>query len=100
MDLTWDRRSRLATLGFSPVGQSIPLGEGFERYEVDIADEGDPDTILRTLGATDADRITSPAVTYTAAMIAADSTTIGSIVYRVYQISETVGRGYPLERIA
>ena len=67
------------------------LGEDYEAYQVDIFADGTYATVKRTLDAT------SPAVTYSSAMQAADFGGNQSTLYlKVYQLSSSVGRGYPL----
>ncbi len=91
--ITWRRRSRLATRGISTLGQSIPLGEETESYEVDIVG-GSPPAVVRTLTAT------SETATYTAAQQSTDGLSPGGITYRVRQISAVIGDGYELEQAA
>lgn len=80
--INWIRRDRKDN---SSVG-TPQLNEYNERYEIDIFNGA---SVVRTLTAT------SPTVTYTQAQQVTD---FGSgqtaIVIKVYQISETVGRGY------
>jgi hypothetical protein len=100
--ITCRLRSRLSVRGISTLGQSIPLGEDSAAAELDIATVGSPATILRTLTGVITGTSTgrTATFTYTAAQQATDSTTHGSIYYRAYQISETIDRGYPLEKAA
>lgn len=84
-DLEWVRRTRIG--GQWRSGQSIPLSEDSEEYEVEIMNGS---TVVRTITG-----LTSPAYTYSAA----DQTTdFGSgqsaLTFRVYQISSKVGRGF------
>jgi hypothetical protein len=82
--ITWARRSRLAADVFA----TLPLGEASEAYEVDILDGDD---VVRTLSAT------STTAAYNAAQQVADFGGVqSSIDVAVYQMSATVGRGYPL----
>lgn len=100
--ITCSLRSRLTTRGISTLGQSIPLGEDSEAGEFDILSVGSPESVVRTLTGTITGTNTGRTMTatYTAAMQAADGLSPGSILYRAYQISETVGRGYELEKAA
>jgi hypothetical protein len=83
--LTWNRRDRFGRELRS--GQTLPLSEASEAYEVDIYDT-DGTTILRTLSVTDA------TATYTAAQQTTDFGTLPTEVdVAVYQIGE-LGRGY------
>jgi hypothetical protein len=89
LTLTWARRNRQfpPTLG----GGEVPVGEALEAYEVDVVVGGSPD-IARTLTTN------TPSVEYTAAEQTADGLAPGSpVTFRVYQISATIGRGYPAE---
>lgn len=99
--ITCSLRSRLATRGISTLGQSIPLGEDSAAGEFDVLAVGSPSsirTLTGTITGTSGGRTMT--ATYTAAQQASDGTVAGSIIYRAYQISETVGRGYALEKIA
>lgn len=89
--VSWERRTRLSARGISAIGQSIPLGEESEAYEVDVTSVGSPSSVVRTLSAT------TNLARYTAAMQAADGLSPGSITYTAHQMSATVGRGYPTE---
>lgn len=84
--ISWTPRTRL-TGSLWTTGVELPMGEAAEAYEVDILDGG---TVKRTLTSS------SPSVTYTSAQQIADwgaeQTTID---VAIYQISATVGRGYP-----
>lgn len=85
LTINWVRRSRIG--GGWTDGGDVPLGEETEAYEVDIMDG---DTVVRTLEVTDE----------TATYSAADQTTdFGSAQAEVdviiYQMSATVGRGFP-----
>jgi hypothetical protein len=94
------RRSRLSTTGLSTVGQNIPLGEETEAYEIDIlGDIGSPPEspseqgVVRTISASSASGIS-----YTAAQQDEDHLVAGGrVTVRAYQMSTSVGRGYPLE---
>jgi hypothetical protein len=84
--LSWDRRTRLAA---DTLHLPRPLGESTEAYSIDIMDG---DTVLRTLTSS------TPSIAYSAADQTADGITPGDpVTANVYQISGTIGRGYPLE---
>ncbi len=88
-DLTirWTRRTRIGGAWRDRVG--VPLSENTESYEVDVLDGS---TAVRTLTTG------SPSVTYTASQQQTDFGAVQSAVtVRIYQMSATVGRGYPLE---
>lgn len=92
---TWQRRTRFDVRIIGTLGISVPLGEEVEAYALDIYADGTYATVVRTIGAA------VGAAVYTAAEQVADGLTPGDAVhYRVYQISASVGRGYPLERAA
>jgi hypothetical protein len=87
--LTWKRRTRLSTRFVGSGGINVPLGEASEAYSVDIMDG---DTVVRTIATTAA------TLTYSSADQTADfGAPQSSLTVRVYQISATVGRGYPAE---
>jgi hypothetical protein len=87
--LEWVRRSRAGT---ELVAGDVPLWEASESYEVHILDASDLATVVRVLYAS------TPTATYTAADQAVDfGGPVPALVIRVYQLSATVGRGYPLE---
>lgn len=82
--LSWVRRTRVPWMALTG---PAPLGETSERYEVDVIVGGNP---VRTLTAT------APAVAYSAAEQTADGITLGApVTIRVFQLSETRGRGRP-----
>jgi hypothetical protein len=86
--LTWVRRTRIA--GDSWEQADVPLGEEFERYDVEILDAVGA-TVLRTMSG-----LTAPAWTYPASLQTADfGAPQPSLKWRVYQISATYGRGIP-----
>lgn len=76
--ITWDRRTRLKTRFASSVGMSVPLGEASEAYEVELLDGSD--VLVDTFDAA------TGSVTF--------SGSYTGYKVRIYQISETVGRGY------
>ena len=87
--LTWVRRTRDGGEWRDNVDAS--LGETSEAYQVDVFSDGAYATVKRTISTT------SPAATYTSA----DQTTDfggnqGTLYLKIYQMSATVGRGYPL----
>src|SRR5262249_53442398 len=84
LTITWVRRTRIG--GNWADGQEVPLGEFDERYEADVMSGS---TVKRTISVT----------AETASYSATDQTTDfgspqSSISIRVYQISNTVGRGF------
>lgn len=92
LDIYAVRRTRIA----AEWGDSdyVPLNEDIEAYELDIITDGSPDTVLRTLSGT------SFPIAYTAAQQTTDfGSPQSSIRVLVYQISASVGRGYPTEAI-
>lgn len=87
--LTWVRRTRLSENWLAGI---VPLGEAAEAYEVVIYSSNTFATVKRVIAAT-----TRSAV-YTSAQQIADFGSNQSTLYvRVYQISDVVGRGNPLE---
>lgn len=86
--LQWTRRGRLS--GEWRDGVDVPLSEASEAYEVEIYSAGFA-ALVRTITG-----LATPAATYTAAQQTADfGSPQASICVRVYQLSATVGRGYP-----
>lgn len=87
--LSWTRRGRVSPDWRSSV--DVPVGEASEAYEVEIYDGSGYATVKRTLTAS------TPAAAYTSAQQVTDFGANQATLYvRVYQISATVGRGYPL----
>lgn len=87
--LSWTRRGRVSPDWRSSV--DVPVGEASEAYEVEIYDGSGYATVKRTLTSS------TSAVAYTSAQQVTDFGANQATLYvRVYQISETVGRGYPL----
>lgn len=85
LTITWVRRTRIGGAWRDMVDAA--LGETSEAYEVEILDGS---TVVRTITG-----LTSPTATYTAAQQTTDGLTPGDPVsVVVYQMSETVGRGY------
>lgn len=100
LTINWDRRSRrLAAALWTPA-----LQEGSEDYEVDIM-SGSPLAVLRTITTTPSANgsvITAATQTclYDVADVIADGLTPGDpVTVRIYQLSETVGRGHVKEEI-
>jgi hypothetical protein len=86
LTLSWHRRTRLAT---GTLHLPAPLGEASEAYSIDIILDGE---VVRTLTSS------TQSVAYSAADQAADGITPGDpITVNVFQLSASVGRGYPLE---
>jgi hypothetical protein len=82
---SWIRRKR----GPMPASWdvTVPLGEDSESYEIDVLSGS---TVVRTLHAT------TPSALYAAADETADfGGPQSSLAVRVYQMSATVGRGFP-----
>jgi hypothetical protein len=73
----WVRRGRVAANWMD--GVDVPLGETSEAYAVEVSDEYDVEIISSTT-------VTSPSATITAS---------SGYIVRVYQLSATVGRGFP-----
>lgn len=86
--LNWVRRTRLSENWLAGI---VPLGEASERYESVLYTNSSFDTVIRVISST-----TRSAV-YTTAMQAEDGYSGGPLYVRVFQISDTVGRGHPLE---
>lgn len=88
--LSWSRRSRLSTTFMGAVGSSVPIGEASESYAVDVYSAGFA-TLKRTIASV------SPSVIYTAAQQVEDfGAAQSSLAFNVYQLSQAVGRGYPM----
>lgn len=86
---TWDRRTRLSDQWW--LG-NVPLGEASERYEMVIYTNNTYATERRSI------LVTARTATYTSAMQTADGVTPGATAYvRIFQLSDTVGRGFPLQ---
>src|SRR5690606_17944505 len=83
LTIAWVRRDRIGADSWDQ--SEIPMSETSEAYEVDILNGG---TVVRTLTAT------SPSVVYTAVQQTADfGAPQSSVPVRVYQRSQTFGRG-------
>lgn len=87
--LLWTRRSRVDTEWRDYV--DVPIGESSEQYQIDIYDSGSYAAVKRTIAAT------SPTAAYSAADQTVDFGSGQSTLYiKLYQLSATIGRGYPL----
>lgn len=85
---TFTRRSRLSSSWWNN-GVVASFGETTESYEIDVMNGA---TVVRTITAI------TPAFAYSAANQTTDfGSAQAAINFRIYQISATVGRGYPLE---
>lgn len=90
LTINWVRRTRISGEWRNSV--DVPLGEASEAYEVEIWNSG-YSTLLRTITG-----LSSPTASYSAAQQTSDGLTPGAPVHvRVYQLSGTVGRGYPAD---
>jgi len=76
--VTWLRRTRLSCRFTGALGINVPLGEAAESYVVEVYDGSDALVSTAT--------VTAPTATVTAS---------AGYTVRVYQVSATVGRGYP-----
>lgn len=86
--LTWVRRTRIGGIWRNSV--EVPLSEAFERYEVDLLGD-DGTTVLATVAST------TPSITVDAAtQTALYGGLKAAMKVEIYQLSETVGRGFPL----
>jgi len=85
--ISWVRNSRFGNwLNYV----DMQIGEQIEAYEIEVFDSS-YSTLKRTLSASTAE------ITYTAAQQTTDFSAVQSILYlKIYQLSATVGRGYPL----
>lgn len=90
--LSWLRRTRVGGVWRDQV--DVPLSEASERYEVDLlADDGA--TVLATVGST------TPSIPVSAAtQTALYGGLKAAMKVKIYQLSETVGRGFPLAHTA
>lgn len=88
-ELTWVRRSRYDQWRDYV---DIPLGETVESYEVDIYSDATYTTVKRTIASS------TQTAAYTSANQVTDFGSNQATLYlMIYQISDTVGRGYPLQ---
>jgi hypothetical protein len=92
--ITWDRQTRHPTRFGGDLGDSCPLGEESERYQVRLYTDATFATLVRAF-----DVATSATVTYTSAHRTTDShTPITAALYvDVRQLSAAVGEGYALQ---
>jgi hypothetical protein len=87
--LTWRRRTRLSSNSLRGI---VPLGEVSERYEVDFYTTSGFSTFAGTL------ETTTPSLAVTSAQQTALGLTPGAALnVRVYQISDSIGRGHALQ---
>lgn len=85
---TFVRRSRLSSSWWG-TGVVAPVGEATQAFEVDVLDGA---AVVRTI------ETATEAFSYSAADQTADfGSPQSSITFRIYQLSETVGRGYAYE---
>jgi hypothetical protein len=69
----------------------VPLGELTEAYEIEVYTSAAYTTLKRTLTSP------TPTVAYTSAQQVTDFGSVQSTLHlKIYQMSATVGRGYPL----
>jgi len=88
--LTWIRRTRIGGEWRDLV--DAPLSEAAEAYEIDIFSSNTYTTLKRALTNS------TPTVAYTSAQQVTDFGSNQSTLYvRIYQMSSTVGRGFPLQ---
>jgi len=87
--IKWTPRSRTLVEPFS--GLATPLGETSASYEVEIW-SSDYSTLIRTISG-----LTSPTATYTSGQQITDFGIEQDTLYvKIYQLSSTVGRGFPM----
>ena len=85
LTVSWKRRTRIGGDSWEP--RDVPLAEDSEAYEIDVLAG---DAIKRTLSAS------GPSAVYTTAQQTVDFGTLQSAVsIRVYQMSQSFGRGTP-----
>lgn len=90
--LTWDRRTRMSCNWLTGI---MPLGERTERYDVVIYSSSAFTAIERVYS------VYAPTAIYTAADQVTDFGSTQSTLYvRVYQLSDSIGRGHELQAIA
>lgn len=89
VEITWVRRSRMDADNWSSL--SVPVGEEFEMYEVEVMSGAE---VIRVLSAG------HPAIIYTAIDQVADfGSPVAELTLRIYQLSQTVGAGTKREAI-
>jgi hypothetical protein len=87
--ITWERRTRVGGAWLDGTG-TVPLSEESEQYDLEIYSL-DGDTVIRSVKG-----LTTNSYDYTAALQYADFGQYVPCVYvKVYQISASVGRGFP-----
>lgn len=87
LEMSWIRRSRTEINWRDLV--DVPLNEDSEAYEIDVMDGAN---VVRTLTSS------VPSATYTAIQQVADfGATQPSIMFRIYQLSAAIGRGFKSE---
>lgn len=85
---SFDRRSRLSSTWWTN-GVQAPVGETSEAYEIEVMNGS---TVVRTISSS------TTSFSYTSAQQTTDfGSAQASITFRIYQLSETVGRGYVRE---
>ena len=88
-NLSWLRRTRANAEWMDSV--DAPLGETSEAYQIDVFSDGTYTSVKRTISTT------SPNTIYSSSNQIADFGSNQSTLYlKIYQMSEVVGRGYPL----
>lgn len=88
LSATFTRRSRFRSNWWS-TGVEAQVGEATQSYEIDVMNGSN---VVRTIASS------TPAFTYSAANQTTDfGSPQSAIVFRIYQISDAVGRGYKLE---
>jgi hypothetical protein len=88
--LNWTRRTRIGGTWRDYV--DVPLSEDSEIYDIEITDSTRA-VVKRTIRVTDAESLV-----YTAAQQTTDfGSTQATVYFTVYQISSTIGRGYPAQ---
>jgi hypothetical protein len=89
--IDWKRRTRYACSFTGTAGIVVPLGETSESYEVDVYTNSAFTTVARTLTSS------TSSVAYSATQQETDFGSVQDALYvKIYQMSATVGRGYPL----
>lgn len=90
--ITWERRSRFTVRMIGAAGIHVPPDE--VRWEMDVYADATYATRVRTITAAIAEH---PSAVYSALDQAADGLTPGNPLFvKIYPVSGTVGRGYPL----
>jgi hypothetical protein len=90
LTITWVRRTRIGQEWLNVSGD-VPLGELYEKYDVEIYADGTYATVKRTFAGVGVRN-----VVYTSAMQVADfGSNQATVYFKVYQMSDLVGRGFP-----